>query len=94
MLTMALIRTLRSAANSMAGAANSGGQTAVSGRTHAAAAAAAAAGNEWTDDVVYAEQQWRGKDDMQTWAEALDSEGPLELDALCWFYLDPSVSLT
>lgn len=72
----------------MAGAANSGGQTAVSGKPHAAAAPA----NSWTDDVVSAEQQWK---DKQTWAETLgSSEGPLELDALCWFYLDPSVSLT
>ena len=42
-----------------------------------------------TDDASLCLQ---GKDDKKTWAEALDSEGPLELDAMCWFYLDLFVS--
>ena len=90
MLTTALTRTLQNAASSAAGAADAGGQAAVPSKLHAAAAAAVAT-TSWTHDVAFAEQQWK---DMQTWAEVLDSEGPLELDALCWFYLDPSVSLT
>ena len=62
---------------------------AVAGQPDATAAAAA---NSWTSDVVPAEQQWGGKNDKKTWVEALDSEGPMELDAMCWFYLDPFVS--
>ena len=68
---------------------HSGGQSAVSGKPDAIAAAAA---NSWTSEVVPAEQQWRGKGIKQAWAEILDSESPLELDAMCWFYLDPFVS--
>ena len=68
---------------------NSGGQSAVSGEPGAVVAAAA---DSWTSDVVSAEQQWGGKDNTRAWAEILDSEDPLELDAICWFYLDPSVS--
>ena len=72
------------AADSTTGAAKPGGQTAGSGK--------AAAPGSLTSDVISAKRQWESKDDKLNWAELLDSEGPLELDAMCWFYLDPFVS--
>ena len=84
-------RTLHTASHSLASAANTGGQSAMSGKPNAIAVAAT---NSWTSDDVSAEQQRGGKDDKQTLVEALDSGGPLKLDAMCWFYLDPSVSST
>lgn len=74
----------------MAGAANLGGQLAASGN---AAAAAAAAGSSAKDAIIVElHGQCEGKDAKQGLAAALDSADPLELDAVCWFYLDPFVS--
>ena len=41
-----------------------------------------------------AEQPSQEGCEMQSWTEAIDSGGPLDLDDLCWFYLDPFVCPT
>ena len=47
-----------------------------------------------TVNLQAADQPRQESNDKQSWAEAINAGGPLELDDLCWFYLDPFVCPT